>query len=162
MYWPDLAREYLSDLDERFQERYGRPAPWYRLLDDDEIEDIAWQISSRLGSPARRLKTALQLVCDRLPLSDRDAVYMGWTEPLSAAAPRCGFQRTEFVLYLRDSLREVQENPVAVAEIALADMIQFEQTLWHDDAFLIDTDCRWIAWGPHDHNCQFLRLRDQS
>ena len=68
MSWPEKMCESPEDFDELVREKHARPPPWYRLLGEDGVEDIAWQISSRLGSPARRLGTALKLVCNRLPL----------------------------------------------------------------------------------------------
>jgi hypothetical protein len=159
MSWPEIMRESAEDFDEWFREQHSRPPPWCRLLDEDEVEDVAWQISRRLGSPARRLDSALQLVRDRLPLSEHDAAYMGWTEPLSEAAPRFGFHRTEFMLYVPE--RSAVDAPPFpnVVEIGLADMLEFETTLWWDNNFLIDSGHTWVAWGPHDHACRFLRLR---
>ena len=159
MSWPEIMRESPEDFDEWFREKHSRPPPWCRLLDDDEVEDLAWRISHRLGSPARRLETALRLVRDRLPLSEHDATHMGWTEPLSEAAPRYGFHRTELVLYVPES-PEARGRPVPnVVEIRLADLIEFEKTLWWDNSFLIDSGGAWVAWGPHDHACRVLRLR---
>lgn len=138
-----------------FVRKYGRPFPWFELVEFSERESLANTMSRRLGMAP--LSGDLCAVCKvagsrmrfQRPKPNQQPVDDS-VEALSSIVGRCGIFRESVVYYT--------DRTSGIARARLRDLLAFEGLLWAADHDLLSEDGRWIIYGSHNTLAGFLDL----
>lgn len=156
MPWPF---EETLECERLFQEKFRQPPPWFEAVTPDDLEQLAWKLSTQLSMspPSIHLPKALSAAWERMPPARAHVpdIFRGSTEPLRSALPRLGVPVGDTVVIYREP------EPHAV-KLRCKDVLAFESLLWQDDSWLVQEDAAWILFGPHEHLALWLDFRKHA
>ena len=139
--------------EEFFRERWHRPPPFIRSLEDDEVDDLLWRLAERMKiGPSISFDGVMRALGERID-SSKLQWGMGWPlhDAVADAIAAKGL-KTAGDVFITDGWER------SFIEIRTRDLIEFERVFYFDNWWVMATELDWAICAPHDRDAFVVQL----